>query len=144
MSARTKSLGVVAAIAAIAVAIPTAVQAFADPATVDPAAPTTASVPPATSVVATPTKVPDPQGPGCDAYRKAVPTGAGSIPAMAAQTASQAIANNQDLSTFSAAISGKLNPRHQHRQCARRRPLHRIRTDGCRLRRAGPGHRRDA
>ncbi len=110
MSARTKSLGVVAALAAIAVAIPTAVQAFADPATVDPAAPTTASVPPATSVVATPTKVPDPQGPGCDAYRKAVPTGAGSIPAMAAQTASQAIANNPDLSTFSAAINGKLNP----------------------------------
>jgi uncharacterized surface protein with fasciclin (FAS1) repeats len=54
--------------------------------------------------------VPDPQGPGCDAYRKAVPTGAGSIPAMAGQTASQAIANNPDLSTFSAAISGTLNP----------------------------------
>lgn len=117
MSARTKSLGVVAAIAAIAIAIPTAVQAYADPATVDPAAPTTASVapttasvPPPTSAAATPTKVPDPQGPGCDAYRKAVPTGAGSITAMAAQTASQAIANNPDLSTFSAAITGKLNP----------------------------------
>lgn len=116
MNARTRPLGVVAAIAAIAIAIPTAVQAYADPATVDPAAPTTAavpppaSVPPSASAAATPTKVPDPQGPGCDAYRKAVPTGAGSITAMAAQTASQAIANNPDLSTFSAAIGGKLNP----------------------------------
>ena len=104
MSPRT-TLGVAAAIAAIAVAIPTAVQAFADPTPtpVEPAAPTA-------TAAATPTKVPDPQGPGCDAYRKAVPTGAGSIPAMAGQTASQAIANNPDLSTFSAAISGTLNP----------------------------------
>ena len=104
MSPRT-TLGVAAAIAAIAVAIPTAVQAYADPTPtpVEPAAPTA-------TAAATPTKVPDPQGPGCDAYRKAVPTGAGSIPAMAGQTASQAIANNPDLSTFSAAISGTLNP----------------------------------
>ena len=104
MSPRT-TLGVAAAIAAIAIAIPTAVQAYADPTPtpVEPAAPTA-------TAAATPTKVPDPQGPGCDAYRKAVPTGAGSIPAMAGQTASQAIANNPDLSTFSAAISGTLNP----------------------------------
>ena len=104
MSPRT-TLGVAAAIAAIAVAIPTAVQAYADPTPtpVEPAAPTA-------TAAATPTKVPDPQGPGCDAYRKAVPTGAGSIPAMAGQTASQSIANNPDLSTFSAAISGTLNP----------------------------------
>ena len=104
MSPRT-TLGVAAAIAAIAVAIPTAVQAYADP-TPTPVEPTA----PTATAAATPTKVPDPQGPGCDAYRKAVPTGAGSIPAMAGQTASQAIANNPDLSTFSAAISGTLNP----------------------------------
>ena len=104
MSPRTKTLGVVAAIAAIAIAVPTAVQAYADPAPGDPAAPTTATP------VPTSTKVPDPQGPGCDAYRSQVPTGAGSIPSMAVQTASQAIASNPDLSTFSAAISGKLNP----------------------------------
>ena len=104
MSPRTKTLGVLAAIAAIAVAVPTAVQAYADPAPGDPAAPTTATP------VPTSTKVPDPQGPGCDAYRSQVPTGAGSIPSMAVQTASQAIASNPDLSTFSAAISGKLNP----------------------------------
>jgi uncharacterized surface protein with fasciclin (FAS1) repeats len=104
VSPRTKTLGVLAAIAAIAVAVPTAVQAYADPAPGDPAAPTTATP------VPTSTKVPDPQGPGCDAYRSQVPTGAGSIPSMAVQTASQAIASNPDLSTFSAAISGKLNP----------------------------------
>ena len=104
MSTRTKTLGVVAAIAAIAVAVPTAVNAYADPAPVDPAAPTTAAPAP------TSTKVPDPQGPGCGAYRSQVPSGAGSIASMAVQTASQAIASNPDLSTFSAAISGKLNP----------------------------------
>jgi uncharacterized surface protein with fasciclin (FAS1) repeats len=104
VSTRTKTLGVVAAIAAIAVAVPTAVNAYADPAPVDPAAPTTAAPAP------TSTKVPDPQGPGCGAYRNQVPTGAGSIASMAVQTASQAIASNPDLSTFSAAISGKLNP----------------------------------
>lgn len=106
VSIRTKSLGAVAAIAAIAVAIPTAVTAYAEP-TPEPAEPT-----PATTAVPVPTstEVPDPQGPGCDAYRKEVPTGPGSIESMASQTASQAIANNPDLSTFSAAISGKLNP----------------------------------
>jgi uncharacterized surface protein with fasciclin (FAS1) repeats len=106
VSPRTQTLGLVAAIAAIAVAIPTAVQAYADPAPapVDPAAPTTAAPAP------TSTKVPEPQGPGCGAYRSQVPSGAGSIASMAVQTASQAIASNPDLSTFSAAISGKLNP----------------------------------
>lgn len=104
MSTRTKTLGVIAAIAAITVAVPTAVQAYAEPTPVDPATPTTATP------VPTSTKVPDPQGPGCDAYRSQVPTGAGSIPSMALQTASQAIAANPDLSTFSAAISGRLNP----------------------------------
>jgi uncharacterized surface protein with fasciclin (FAS1) repeats len=104
VSTRTKTFGVVAAIAAIAVAVPTAVNAYADPAPVDPAAPTTAAPAP------TSTKVPDPQGPGCGAYRNEVPSGAGSIASMAVQTASQAIASNPDLSTFSAAISGKLNP----------------------------------
>ena len=104
MSPRTQTLGLVAAIAAIVVAVPTAVNAYADPAPIDPAAPTTAAPAP------TSTKVPDPQGPGCGAYRSEVPSGAGSIPSMAVQTASQAIASNPDLSTFSAAISGKLNP----------------------------------
>ena len=107
MSTRTKTLGVAAAVAAIAVAIPTAVQAYADPTTptTDTAAPTTSAIP-----VPSVTQLPDPQGPGCDAYKNKVPTGAGSITSMGSQVASVAIANNPDLSTFSSAISGKLNP----------------------------------
>ena len=106
MSTSKKSLGLIAAAAAIAVAIPTAVQAYAEP-TPSPAPP--APVQPAGPVPVS-TKVPDPQGPGCDAYRAKNPTGPSSIDSMALQTASQAIASNPDLSTFSAAISGKLNP----------------------------------
>ncbi|MGI9161472.1 MAG: fasciclin domain-containing protein [Mycobacterium sp.] len=103
MSTRTKSLGVLAAAVAVAVAIPTAIQAYADP------TPSPSPVAPA-GPVPTSTKVPDPQGPGCDAYRSKNPAGPASIASMALQTASQAIASNPDLSTFSAAISGKLNP----------------------------------
>lgn len=110
MSTRTRTIGLAAAIAAITIAIPTAVQAYAapdqpTPAPVEPTSTTTTGIP-----VPASTKVPDPQGPGCDAYRKLVPAGAGSIESMALQTASQAIASNPELSTFSAAISGKLNP----------------------------------
>jgi uncharacterized surface protein with fasciclin (FAS1) repeats len=101
---RTKTLGVAAAFAAIAVSIPTAVQAYADPDTT-PAPPT-----PSSSVPVPVAPIPDPQGPGCDAYKKQVPTGAGSFASMATQSGSEAIASNPDLSTFSAAISGKLNP----------------------------------
>jgi uncharacterized surface protein with fasciclin (FAS1) repeats len=113
VSTRTKTLGVAAAIAAIAVAIPTSIQAYAEPTTtpVEPAPPAATATATATATAApTSTKVPDPQGPGCDAYKSKVPTGAGSIASMALQTGSEAIANNPDLSTFSAAISGKLNP----------------------------------
>ena len=118
VSTRTKTLGpkkmgIAAAFAAVTIAIPTAVQAYAEPETTttttpapaESASPTTSGIP-----VPTSTKVPDPQGPGCDSYRSKVPTGAGSIDSMALQTGSQAIANNPELSTFSAAISGKLNP----------------------------------
>ncbi len=132
MSTRTKSLGVAAAFAAMVVAVPTAFQAYADP-TPSPSpspsaeAPASASAeapasPPAeqspapapastTVPVPTSTKVPDPQGPGCDAYRNAHPAGSpGSIESMALQVGSQALASNPELSTFSDAISGKLNP----------------------------------
>ena len=131
MSTRSKTLGLAAAIAAIAVAVPTA---YAEPTTPSPEpSPTTASASPAAPAsespatpasespstqapvspagpVPTSTKVPDPQGSGCDAYRKKVPTGPGSIESMALQTGSEALANNPDLSTFSGFISGKLNP----------------------------------
>ena len=108
MSTRSKTIGVAAAFAAIAVAVPTA---YADPSpTPEPTpAPAPAPVSPA-GPVPTSTKVPDPQGSGCDAYRKLVPTGPGSIDSMALQTGSEALASNPDLSTFSGLISGKLNP----------------------------------
>ncbi len=82
-------------------------QAYADPSTTptDTAAPTTSAIP-----VPSVTQLPDPQGPGCDAYKNQVPTGAGSFSSMGSQVASAAIAANPDLSTFSAAISGELNP----------------------------------
>lgn len=115
MSTRTKSLGFAAAIAAIAVAIPTSVQAYADPTPSPEPAPATAPATPATPTNMIPapssTKVPDPQGSGCDAYRSKHPEGSpGSIDKMALQTGSQALASNPDLSIFSDAISGKLNP----------------------------------
>lgn len=107
MSTRTKSLGVAAALAAIAVAIPTAVQAYADPtpSTTTPAAPTTSAIP-----VPSMSQLPDPQGSGCDAYKNRIPTGAGSFTSMGTQPATAAIAANPDLSTFSSAISGGFNP----------------------------------
>lgn len=105
-ASRPRTIGLAAALTAIAVAVPLSVQAYADPP--PPSEPTGTNTP--AGPIPTSTKVPDPQGPGCDAYRKEVPTGPGSIESMALQTGSQAIASNPDLSTFSAAISGKLNP----------------------------------
>jgi uncharacterized surface protein with fasciclin (FAS1) repeats len=111
VSTRSKTLGAAAALAAIAVAVP---NAYAEP-TPSPQPSTTASAPaPSTPTNMMPapssTKVPDPQGSGCDAYRKQVPSGPGSIDSMALQTGSQALASNPDLSTFSGLISGKINP----------------------------------
>lgn len=97
-----KAMGAAAAVTAILVAIPTSIQAYADPESPTPTPTSTIPVPVA--------KVPDPQGPGCDAYNKRVPTGTGSFTGMSTQSASQAIASNPDLSTFSAAISGSWNP----------------------------------
>jgi uncharacterized surface protein with fasciclin (FAS1) repeats len=99
---RNKTFGAVAAIAAIAVSIPTAVTAYADDPTPTPTPTTTVSTPVA--------PIPNPEGPGCDAYKSAVPSGAGSFASMATEPASQAIANNPQLTTFNAAISGQLNP----------------------------------
>lgn len=120
MSIRTKSLGAVAAIAAFAVAIPTAVQAFAEPTTTTtaPATPTTTASAPADSAapstsalpVPTSTTVPDPVGSGCDAYKSKYGTGSSAFSAMATKSATEAIASNPELSTFSGLISGKLNP----------------------------------
>jgi uncharacterized surface protein with fasciclin (FAS1) repeats len=113
MKSEMKTIGATAAFAAIALSIPTAVNALADDQNPAPTpAPTPASAPAAsiTTVPAPVARIPDPQGPGCDAYGKAVPTGVGSFAGMATQNGSQAIASNPDLSDFSAAISGQWNP----------------------------------
>ena len=86
-----KAFGALAAAAAMCLTIPTGIALADDP--------TTEVKPPR-----------DPEGPGCDAYKAANPTGPAAFPSMAKEDASVAIANNPDLSTFSQAISGQLNP----------------------------------
>jgi len=50
-------------------------------------------------------------GPGCEAYAKANPTGAGSVDGMAAAPVATAASGNPLLTTLVAAVSGKLNPK---------------------------------
>ncbi|MER7243484.1 fasciclin domain-containing protein [Kribbella sp. NPDC000426] len=50
-------------------------------------------------------------GPGCAAYAKANPSGAGSIDGMAAAPVATAASGNPLLKTLVAAVSGKLNPK---------------------------------
>ncbi len=50
-------------------------------------------------------------GPGCAAYAKAVPSGAGSVGGMAADPVATAAGNNPLLTTLVAAVSGKVNPK---------------------------------
>jgi uncharacterized surface protein with fasciclin (FAS1) repeats len=87
----SKALGVTAALTAIALSIPTAINAYADP-------------PPEPK--STNDQVPDPQGSGCDAFKKALPTWKN----LASQPVGTVLASIPDLSTFNSAISGQLNP----------------------------------
>ncbi|MFK4087722.1 fasciclin domain-containing protein [Kribbella sp. NPDC020789] len=50
-------------------------------------------------------------GPGCEAYAKANPSGAGSVDGMAAAPVANAASANPLLTTLVAAVSGKLNPK---------------------------------
>ncbi|MDM7855082.1 fasciclin domain-containing protein [Cellulomonas alba] len=50
-------------------------------------------------------------GPGCAAYAAKVPTGAGSITGMSTDPVAVAASNNPMLTTLTAAVSGKLNPK---------------------------------
>ncbi|MDJ0356524.1 fasciclin domain-containing protein [Paenarthrobacter sp. PH39-S1] len=50
-------------------------------------------------------------GPGCAAYAAQVPTGAGSVNGMTADPVAVAASNNPLLTTLTAAVSGKLNPK---------------------------------
>ena len=50
-------------------------------------------------------------GPGCAGYAEQVPTGAGSVAGMALDPVAVAASNNPILTTLTAAVSGKLNPK---------------------------------
>jgi uncharacterized surface protein with fasciclin (FAS1) repeats len=91
MQTRTsKALGASAAIVAIAMSLPLAITAYADP-------------PPEPTPVA---QIPDPQGPGCDAFKTAVPAWKN----LASQQIGTVLASIPDISTFNSLISGGANP----------------------------------
>ncbi len=92
MKTRTsKATGAAAAIIAIAASVPLAINAYADP---EP-----------TPTPKAAEEIPDPQG-NCDPFKAAVPNwkGLNDVPV------SKALASIPDISTFSAAVSGGLNP----------------------------------
>ncbi len=93
-------VGLTAAATAIALSMGVTVTAHGDP---EPS-------PTPTTTTTTTLQPPDPQGPGCDAYKKQVPTGNGSFAGMATESLTAAVASNPMLTTLNAAISGQLNP----------------------------------
>jgi uncharacterized surface protein with fasciclin (FAS1) repeats len=87
----SKAIGVAVGAAAIALSVPLAVNAYAEPAT------------PTTTPVA---EIPDPQGSKCDDFKKAQPNWKG----LANVPVGKVLASIPDISSFNAAISGQLNP----------------------------------
>jgi uncharacterized surface protein with fasciclin (FAS1) repeats len=81
-----KAIGAAAAIAAIMASVPMAINADADP------APTA--------------EFPEPEGPGCDAFKATMPT----YKSLHEAQTGQALAAIKDISTFYSAVSGQLNP----------------------------------
>ena len=140
VSTRTKTLGVAAAVAAIAVAIPTAVQAYADPSTT----PTDTAAPTSTIPVPSVSQLPDPQGPGCDAYKNQVPTGAGSFASMGTQLGVGGHRRQPGPEHVQRGHLRRAEPGGEHRQRARRRTLRGLRADRRRVRQAGRGDADDA
>lgn len=92
MKTRTRTLGAAVGVAAIAVSLPLSVTAYAQPAPTPTPAPTV--------------EVPNPEGPGCDAFKSALP----SWKSFSTQPVGQVLAGIPDISTFNSAISGGLNP----------------------------------
>lgn len=86
----SKAVGVAVSAAAIALSVPLAVTAYAQPAT------------PTTPVA----EIPDPQGPECGPFKEAVPNWKG----LANLPVSTALASIPEAATFSQAISGQINP----------------------------------
>lgn len=93
MKTRTKTLGAAAAVAAIAASLPLSITANADP-----AAPTT------TQTITV--EIPDPQGSGCDAFKKENPD----WKALSKEPVSKVLASIPEISTFNSAIAGGMNP----------------------------------
>jgi uncharacterized surface protein with fasciclin (FAS1) repeats len=85
----SKAIGAAAGIAAIALSVPLAVTAYADPAEPAPKL-----------------EIPDPKGPGCDALKTAVPT----YKDMSEVPVGTVLQSIPDVSTFYSAISGGFNP----------------------------------
>jgi uncharacterized surface protein with fasciclin (FAS1) repeats len=88
----SKAIGAVAGVAAIALSIPLAVHASADPAT------------PTTTPIENP--YPDLQGSGCDAFKAAMPD----YKTYQNVPVGKLLASIPDISTFNAALSGGFNP----------------------------------
>ena len=93
----SKNLGAAAGIAAIVASVPFAINTpFATDAHADPASPTSTPVAP----------IPDPQGPGCDAFKTALPNWKD----LADQPVGKVLASIPNISTFNALVSGAANP----------------------------------
>jgi uncharacterized surface protein with fasciclin (FAS1) repeats len=87
LKTRAGTWGAAAGVAAVAASLPLAIHAYADPQ--EPTA-----------------QVSDPQGPGCDAFKTAVPN----WKRLANQPVGTVLASIPDISTFNALISGQANP----------------------------------
>lgn len=88
MKTRTsKAIGVAVSAAAVALSVPLAVNAQAQPTT-------------------TVTEIPDPQGPDCGAFKESLPNWKG----LADLPVSTALSSIPEITTFSSAVSGQLNP----------------------------------
>jgi uncharacterized surface protein with fasciclin (FAS1) repeats len=83
----SKALGAAAGLAAIVASLPLAVNAYADPPTPE-------------------TPIPDPQGPGCDAFKTELPN----WKSFNSQPVGKVLASIPEISTFSALVSGGANP----------------------------------
>jgi uncharacterized surface protein with fasciclin (FAS1) repeats len=90
----SKAIGAAAGITAIALSVPLAVTAYAQPA--EPAQPSPAPE----------AEIPDPQGSGCDAFKTAIPN----WKSLADVPVGQALRSIPEASTFYSAISGGFNP----------------------------------
>lgn len=104
-TARLAAAGILAA-AALAL---TACSSGTGSSSGDTSSPMSSSTPSASASTMDPAA--DLVGPGCAAYAKQVPSGAGSVAGMAQDPVATAASNNPLLTTLVAAVSGKLNPK---------------------------------